>query len=581
MKNFSISKRHNIYFLLLIAIPTILVMTIVGFVYRSQLVLNTRLERQYLLDQTAVSLNQDFDIYSIMAASIINNRNIIDNCSSYSKAKTDLEKYPYSRELDTDFEKFLQMTKVLTSIHIYFEDDSHYFFRNHSINQIRDEDLYEWFNKTQKDQNSILFIDTINELGDAQSRPVLTSVVSPSDKYFQNNPVKMLLLSLDVPQFTSFLHPQLKHPDANSEDGFLRLVVNQNDEIIASSNNDYLNTDYSEFKESSNVNVILLESEIAASSWKLVDVIDSRQLTKAADRIMINVYIAVILILVLFILYNTSFFKSIIAPLNLVGKEMEIVSKGDFTARLTKYKNFNEYNSIVDNFNLMVSDLDSLTKKISLKEKERAKLEIEALRFQLNPHFLCNTLNSIKILSSIENIPSVERMTAALIKVMEDNLRNGDRIWSIEHEIRNLESYLYIMKVRYGDIFDFKCDISDQLLSYGIPSMTFQPIIENSILHGLRGLEKEGLITLSGSAKDNKLCFTITDNGFGMSNEVLEKLSISKDGKSGMNHIGLYNVHKRIALDYGDEFGLNVSSVLGEGTVVEIVIPILDVEKND
>jgi two-component system sensor histidine kinase YesM len=265
-----------------------------------------------------------------------------------------------------------------------------------------------------------------------------------------------------------------------------------------------------------------------------------------------------------------------VRPLKALAREMETVARGNFTARVEPCE-FQELNKLGNAFNLMVAEIDLLTTEIKAEQKERIKAEIEALRYQLNPHFLCNTLNAIRMMASIAKNDAIKRMTQALMTITEDNLGRDDTVYSLGRELKNIDSYVYIMKVRYGDSFDFFKDIDSSLLSLGVPSMILQPIVENAILHGLHGLSRPGAITVAASRTEDTLRLEVRDNGFGMESEQVEHLfDCGTPADRGLNRIGLYNVKRRVALLYGGAYDVRVWSYPGEGTVVSITLPILE-----
>ncbi len=170
---------------------------------------------------------------------------------------------------------------------------------------------------------------------------------------------------------------------------------------------------------------------------------------------------------------------------------------------------------------------------------------------------------------------AIRKMTSALMIITEDNLGRDDMVYSLDREMHNIDSYVYIMKVRYGDSFDFFRDIDSSLLSLRVPSMILQPLVENAILHGIHGLQRPGTITVAGCRQENVLRLEVRDNGFGMTTERLEQVfDPGCTADRGFNRIGLYNVRRRILLLYGPHYDVTVSSYPSEGTVVTVTLPV-------
>ena len=354
-------------------------------------------------------------------------------------------------------------------------------------------------------------------------------------------------------------------------------LVGRNGVVLASSDAKMVGREFSVVRAELGRRYLVMSQPVDTPQWTIVEAINLRSLTSRVDTLMWYFYAALAIMVVLFLRYNALFFAQIVNPLNEVVREMETVAKGNFSARVEPC-DFSELNKLGDEFNLMVSEIDLLTTEIKAEQKERLKAEIEALRYQLNPHFLCNTLNSIRMMATITKNDAIKRMTGALMTIVEDNLGRDDTVYSLEREMRNLDSYVYIMKVRYGDSFDYYTDIESSLMRLGVPSMILQPLVENAILHGLHGLPRKGAITVAASRTDCGLRIDVRDNGFGMTAERLEKIFDSGSGTDrGLNRIGLYNVRRRIVLLYGTDYDVQVSSYPGEGTVVSVTLPILDV----
>jgi two-component system sensor histidine kinase YesM len=272
--------------------------------------------------------------------------------------------------------------------------------------------------------------------------------------------------------------------------------------------------------------------------------------------------------------YTRFFFADIITPLHSVIDRMERVSTGDFSVRVTE-KGPTEFRRLSSTFNSMVNKIAELTQQIKEEQKERTKVEIEALRYQLNPHFICNTLNTITMMASIAKVESIRRMTVAFTTVMQRTLNTDDMLVSLDSELRTLESYVYIMKIRFGDTFTYKVEVAPELMNMIIPTMLLQPLVENAILHGMRG-RLGGTVSVHAAIVGNYLKLEVRDDGVGMSMECRDSLfDAPRDGNRGFNRIGLYNVRRRILLSFPPPANLEVESYPGEGTVVTIIIPII------
>lgn len=200
--------------------------------------------------------------------------------------------------------------------------------------------------------------------------------------------------------------------------------------------------------------------------------------------------------------------------------------------------------------------------------------EFKALQAQINPHFLYNTLDMINWLSQSGKREEVSTAIQALSKFYKLTLNKGNTTVRLEDELIHVSLYVKLQNMRYNDKINFIVDIQDELLDYEMPKLILQPIVENSIQHGIFGKEsKEGTIVITGWLEQEDLIFIVSDDGVGITGDKLDSiLSGNGDSSTGSN-IGIYNTHKRLQLFYDTQFGLSYQSTPGIGTEVTIRIP--------
>ena len=225
-----------------------------------------------------------------------------------------------------------------------------------------------------------------------------------------------------------------------------------------------------------------------------------------------------------------------------------------------------------DEIGLMAKNVEELFNKLNeyhetnLEQTELLKVaEIKTLMSQINPHFLYNTLDTIKWQARFGGNQDIEETVTDLGFILRESMNQTDVLISVEEELEFINNYIRIQKKKYGEKFEFILSVQDEVLNKEIPKFLLQPLIENALLHGIEPKETDGIIELNTWIDDNYLFFSVADNGVGSSIEINDL-----DG----SHIGLKNINKRIKLHYGDAYELNWESVLNEGTVVYIKIPI-------
>lgn len=261
-------------------------------------------------------------------------------------------------------------------------------------------------------------------------------------------------------------------------------------------------------------------------------------------------------------------------PIKKLSKVTEQVAKGDFSAR-ARAESEDEVAILADSVNSMTESLEELVSKIKEDERKMRKADLRLLQEQINPHFLYNTLDTIVWLIEGNDSDKAVNMVMSLSEFFRLVLSKGKEYITIQEEELHIKSYLEIQQVRYSDILEYEIRISPELYKYQILKLTLQPLVENSLYHGIKYKRAKGNILVTGRICGDEVYFTVEDNGVGMEEEELRKLQeeIKKPCKDTEKGFGLANVNERIRMNFGTEYGMKIDSVRGEGTRVEIVIP--------
>jgi two-component system sensor histidine kinase YesM len=202
-------------------------------------------------------------------------------------------------------------------------------------------------------------------------------------------------------------------------------------------------------------------------------------------------------------------------------------------------------------------------------------MESKLLQTQINPHFLYNTLDTIIWLIEGDKNKEAIDIVVSLSEFFRIVVSKGRDFITVREEEIHVKSYLQIQQSRYKDILDYEIHIPEEMYGYQILKMTLQPLIENSIYHGIKMLRARGKITVTGEKMAEVMCFHVIDNGIGMDEEELNALRVEIElpGSKQSAGFGLANVNKRIKLNYGNMYGLDIQSKKGEGTDIIITIP--------
>lgn len=311
------------------------------------------------------------------------------------------------------------------------------------------------------------------------------------------------------------------------------------------------------------------------NDWKYVGMIPLREITREANDIGRFSLIAAILSLLCFIPLSYMVVTGITGPLHQMAALMRTAKIKDWSPRID-YRGNDEIAYLSEAFNDMMLRINTLIDEVYEQKLRRNQQELRALQAQINPHFLYNTLETINWMARVKGVPEVAGIIRALSDMMRYSISHNEEIVAIEKELAHVQNYCTIQQARYGEKFKVSYEMDDDILDCNIPKLTIQPLVENAIVHGLKGIASHGLIRIGGGIRDQKICLVIRDNGVGMdaatAGAILqERPSAGDDVHSG---IGVSNVQQRIKLTYGEEYGLRVISAINEGTTFEIWLPI-------
>ncbi|MCR4589898.1 MAG: sensor histidine kinase [Lachnospiraceae bacterium] len=317
--------------------------------------------------------------------------------------------------------------------------------------------------------------------------------------------------------------------------------------------------------------------DIEDTGWRLISVIPAAPLTEKSRSILLRyalIYALSVLIAVITALFLG---RSISSRIGNVIKKMERTHHSK-VHKIKEESGHDEIGDFVLTYNHMADEINDLMERQKADAEQIKTSEFNALQAQINPHFLYNTLDMINWLSLSDEKYRVSDAVQSLSKFYKLTLSKKKTIDTVENELEHVSLYVKLQNMRFDNKIDFIVDVPDNLMHHEIPKLTFQPVVENAILHGiLEREEKRGTIVLTAWVEDDDILFLISDDGVGMDEETLNSILTDSPAesrsKSGSN-IGIYNTHKRLNLLYGQGYGLSYSSTPGQGTEVRIRIPL-------
>ncbi len=270
------------------------------------------------------------------------------------------------------------------------------------------------------------------------------------------------------------------------------------------------------------------------------------------------------------------FTRYLTRPIVRLMEHMDVISSGDFS-RNPAIESNDELGVIGRQINEMSSHVSALMENRIRDEQEKMNLEIKMLQAQINPHFLYNTLDSIKWIATMQHSAGIVRVVSALSSLLKNMAKGFNEKVTVRRELDFLDNYVTIEKIRYIELFDVDITVEDPVLyDAGIIKLTLQPLVENSIFSGIEPSGKPGLIQIHIYSREQVLYISIRDNGVGISKENINRMltDTSRVTKHYMSGIGLPNVDRRIKLVYGQEYGLAIDSEVGVYTCVTVSLPL-------
>lgn len=317
---------------------------------------------------------------------------------------------------------------------------------------------------------------------------------------------------------------------------------------------------------------VAIYSTIENNGWKIIKTISTDYLYQEINRIQKYLIIGGVVYSLVIILYILFFSFRYTEPMMKMMSVIKKVEHGDLTAR-TEVRSNDEVGQLGHSLNNMIGEMQVLIDQLIREEQEKKEVELEALHAQINPHFLYNTLNTIKWMAKIEGNSGVSKAITALIKLLRISTNLGLDMISLREEIDYVMNYIVIQRLRFSKAINIVYNIDESCMNLTVPKLILQPIVENSIIYGMEDEQHELYIEIGASVREQKLIIEIHDDGPGIEDEILKNILTKDSNKNRFSKVGLNNVNQRIKLYCGSEFGLEVETELGVGTKVVVTLP--------
>ena len=313
------------------------------------------------------------------------------------------------------------------------------------------------------------------------------------------------------------------------------------------------------------------------TGYRFINVVSRDVISREAGSIRRSLYgiLAACVLLALVISFVSARLFS--RRINQLVQKMRRMDLGEFNVT-TDVRHNDEIGYLEQSFNSMITRLDKHIQTAYVYQLESKTAEMKALQAQINPHFLFNTLESIRFNALEHQDADTAKMIHLLGNLFRWNIQSPDLFVELRQEVNYAEAFIELQKLRYADAFDFATDVPQKLLSLGVPKFILQPLVENAIKHGQKGVSSGGIISITAREEpEGTLAIRVEDNGHGMDAEtvrrITERLGRTDTEREDHYSIGLSNVHQRIRILFGEPYGLTIESEPGVRTVVSILMP--------
>ena len=578
--------REKVFLLVLIAafLSTSIYFTISYVIYLDSVKARAQSYSYYMISQMIKNTDSYFKGIESIALSLAYNH-YIQKIGDSNAVNKDFYSYQDAEYIDNALKLFVYSRNNL-QIAIFMENDVSSFFTLYtSINSNPDYNFKEdsWY-KTAKESGErrmILLDNPQNYYAEKDRKPVYTMVYKIHSS-FRQDVIGYILMDIDKKQFEDFFKNEyldIEHTIILDENGD---VVYSYPEAPSFQIAQYLPDDqkwgfFNKKIRSNEYMVIFGTSEY--SKWRIVNILPYKSILKDVDHLNTLFVLLLLSLFVITIIISYRFSARITNPLVQLTRGMERIKNGEFQFTIPATSD-DEVGALVRNFNSMTNQIDYLIKKNETIELLRKETELQALQQQINPHFLYNTLEIVIGLSSENESKKVIAICKNLGSMFRYNL-NSQRVVSIRDELNHIRSYTQILEYRFDGKFKVVYSINPDVYEYRTVKFILQPFVENAISHGFRNIIRDGLLLMHVDWYEERIRFTISDNGSGIDREKLDEINTTllHYGSNSIEksdippHLGIINVFMRLKLLFQDRFRFSIESGVNQGTTVNIEIP--------
>ncbi len=321
------------------------------------------------------------------------------------------------------------------------------------------------------------------------------------------------------------------------------------------------------------IDYCLLTKNIENSDWKVSGIFSYSLISQQFSNNLFLLIMIAILVILFSSITSILLSASITNPLLKLQFLMKEAEKGNLKVNFEALYN-DEIGTLGRSFNSMISRIELLINEVYLAQKNKRKAELRTLEEQIKPHFLYNTLDTISWLAREKEAIEVVNLVEALTNMYRVGLSKGNSFVKVKDEIQHVNAYLFIQQVRYSDKLKYNINIDDFMLDFIVPKLILQPLVENAIYHGIKEKRSMGEINIFAFEENDNLVLSVFDNGVGINKDKLRVINNQlKSGVKAKESFGIFYVNEKIKLEYGDKYGLKISTEEGLYTQIDIRLP--------
>lgn len=454
-----------------------------------------------------------------------------------------------------NFERFLEAHKTFNTKGIYLITSSGYYYGGNRLNSQKLFQMPFWkeANKIKQGDRWIGFYKA-NHYDSNKTPESMIGLVLPIQSQYGILKGSKLLIETNAEELFSYITYLERDVHA-----FIT-IYNEKNKILyrTKENRERLSSD------------VVRVKNINAFGWKIEVRVPEKLFYQSSDVIfnytMMGIFFLIILAIILAMVFSAPLAKRI----RKLKESMELVSVGELHTQIPVQEN-DEIGKLTISFNQMVQQIKELIDEIGETERLKRKAELMAFHYQINPHLLFNTLNSIQWKARLSNAKEVQQMIYHLTEVLHENLNFSDELIPLKKELDTIRHYLKVQEIRFGHMFDYLEKVNPESLDYLIPRLSLQPLFENIFFHAFE--DGQGKIKLTIADHSDFLELFLSDNGKGMSEQTALNLLKNHSTKDKVRGIGVFNVDQRLKLHFGSEYGLIIESSPKAGTTIKIRWP--------